>query len=381
MRENIFYWSPCLNPVGTVKSTINSAISLKKFNKSYDVSIINACGEWDQYKETLNKNSINLIDLHFKYYKILPKTGFLGSRFSYIVIFILSFFPLFFLLKKHKPNKIILHLITSLPLILLKLFKFKTEFVLRISGYPKLNIVRKFFWKNISKKIRIITCPTLDLKKDLENLKIFDKKNLHYLPDAIIKIRNLKTEKTPVDLSLAKKKRVILAAGRLTKQKNFTYLIEEFSEFLKFNDNFVLFILGDGEDKEKLIKLIDKKKLTEKIFLLGFRENVYNYMKNCELFILSSLWEEVGFVIIEAAMCNAYIISSDCPNGPKEFLNNGKNGLLFRSNYKKSLSKILKDYCLLDKNKIFSDKVSLKRNAGKYTMFQHYLALDRLLKL
>ena len=210
MRENIFYWSPCLNPVGTVKSTINSAISLKKFNKSYDVSIINACGEWDQYKETLNKNSINLIDLHFKYYKILPKTGFLGSRFSYIVIFILSFFPLFFLLKKHKPNKIILHLITSLPLILLKLFKFKTEFVLRISGYPKLNIVRKFFWKNISKKIRIITCPTLDLKKDLENLKIFDKKNLHYLPDAIIKIRNLKTEKIPVDLSLAKKKRVIL---------------------------------------------------------------------------------------------------------------------------------------------------------------------------
>ena len=68
MRENIFYWSPCLNPVGTVKSTINSAISLKKFNKNYDVSIINACGEWDQYKETLSKNSINLIDLHFKYY-------------------------------------------------------------------------------------------------------------------------------------------------------------------------------------------------------------------------------------------------------------------------------------------------------------------------
>ena len=77
--------------------------------------------------------------------------------------------------------------------------------MLRISGYPKLNIVRKFFWKNISKKIRIITCPTLDLKKDLENLKIFDKK-FTLLTDAIIKIRNLKNEKTPVDLSLAKKK-------------------------------------------------------------------------------------------------------------------------------------------------------------------------------
>ena len=69
MKENIFYWSPCLNPVGTVKSTINSAISLKKFNKSYDVSIINACGEWDQYKEILSKNSINLINLQLNYYK------------------------------------------------------------------------------------------------------------------------------------------------------------------------------------------------------------------------------------------------------------------------------------------------------------------------
>ena len=104
-------------------------------------------------------------------------------------------------------------------------------------------------------------------------------------------------------------------------------------------------------------------------------------MKNSEIFILSSLWEEVGFVIVEAAMCNAYIISSDCPNGPKEFLNNGKNGLLFKNNLNKSLLKTLKDYCKLDKNKIFNDKVFLKKNAGKYTMFRHYLVLDGLLNI
>ena len=55
-------------------------------------------------------------------------------------------------------------------------------------------------------------------------------------------------------------------------------------------------------------------------------------MRNSDIFILSSLWEEVGFVMIEAAFCNSYIISSDCPNGPKEFLNNGKNGILFSNN-------------------------------------------------
>ena len=115
MKKKIFYWSPCLNPVGTIKSTINSAISLKKFNQDYDVSIINACGEWDEYTEILNKNSVNLINLNFKYFKILPKQGYLGSRLSYIIIFVLSFFPLFFLLKRQKPDKIMLHLITSLP--------------------------------------------------------------------------------------------------------------------------------------------------------------------------------------------------------------------------------------------------------------------------
>ena len=382
MKKKIFYLSPCLNRVGTIISTINSAISLSKYDKNNDVKIINVCGEWDQYKEMLNNNSINLVDLNFKYFKILPKKGFFSSRFSYIVIYLLSFFPLYFLLKKEQPNKIVLHLITSLPLTLLNLFKFNTDFILRISGYPKLNIVRKFFWKLSSKKLKIITCPTLDLKKDLENLDLFDQDILHYLPDAIIRIKNLrKKDDFPEDFNLIKNKRVILSAGRLTKQKNFSYLIDEFSDFLKINNNFVLFILGEGEDKKKLIQLIENKGLKEKIFLLGFKQNIYSFMRNSEIFILSSLWEEVGFAMVEAAICNSYIISSDCPNGPKEFLNNGKNGILFKSNSKKSLSNSLINYSNLDKEKIFADKVILKKKTSNFTMFKHYLTLNKLLKL
>ena len=380
MKKNIFYWSPCLNPVGTVKSTLNSAISLKKFNKDYNVSIINVCGEWDDYKEKLNQNSVNLIDLNFKYFNILPKRGFLASRLSYIIIFFLSFLPLYFLLKKQKPNKIILHLITSLPLTLLILFKFQTGFILRISGYPKLNIFRKFFWKLSSNKIKIITCPTLELKKDLENQNIFKQDNLYYLPDAIISIKDLtKKNNIPEFFNSFKDKRIILSAGRLTRQKNFSYLINEFSDFLKNNSEFILIILGEGEDKKLLSKLIVNKNLTKKIFLLGFKKDIFNYMKNSEIFILSSLWEEVGFVIVEAAMCNTFVISSDCPNGPKEFLNNGENGILFKNNSNKSLSESLTNYCNLGKEKIFSDKITLKKKAKKYTIYSHYLVLNRLL--
>ena len=382
MKKKIFYWSPCLDRVGTVISTINSAISLSRYDKYNDVRIINVCGEWDQYRKMLKDNSVNLIDFNFKYFKILPKKGFIRSRFSYIIIYLLSFFPLLFLLKKEKPDKIILHLITSLPLTLLNLFKFNTDFILRISGYPKLNIMRKFFWRLSSKKINIVTFPTLDLKKDLENLNLFDRGKLHYLPDAIIKIENLKKKvDLPTEFNLIKNKKVILSVGRLTKQKNFSYLINEFSEFLKINDDFVLFILGEGEDKKKLSQLIENKGLKEKIFLLGFKKNVYNFMKNSEIFVLSSLWEEVGFVMIEAAICNTFIISSDCPNGPKEFLNYGKNGIMFKSNSKDSLLKSLINYSSLNKEKVFADKVILKKKTSKHTMFKHYLTLNKLLEL
>ena len=59
MKKTIFYWSPCLNPVGTLKSTLNSAVATSNYGKSdFEVTLINACGEWDNYLEYLEKNKI-----------------------------------------------------------------------------------------------------------------------------------------------------------------------------------------------------------------------------------------------------------------------------------------------------------------------------------
>ena len=75
MRK-IYYWSPCLGKVGTIKSTLNSAYSLKKFDfNNNKVVIINSCGEWDSYKSEIKKNNLNLIKLNFIYFKYLPKNG------------------------------------------------------------------------------------------------------------------------------------------------------------------------------------------------------------------------------------------------------------------------------------------------------------------
>ena len=138
--------------MGTGTSTLNSAKAISKYSSlSKEVSIINVCGE-DKHEEEIKNNGVNIIKLNFSYFKYLPKKGFLQSRFSYVLIFILSFIPLTKLLYKNRPDYLIIHLITSLPLIINYLFRFKSKIILRISGFPKLNILRKVFWSITTKK-------------------------------------------------------------------------------------------------------------------------------------------------------------------------------------------------------------------------------------
>ena len=189
--KKIYYWSPCLTKVGTYTSTINSAISLSNYSKkNYQIKIINVCGEWNNCIELFSLNKIEVINFGFNYFKYLPKTGFLSSRFSYLIIILTSIFPLIKLLKKDKPDFLVMHLITLLPLFLMRYFYKSTNFILRISGYPQLNFLRKFFWKYSSKNIFKITCPSKDLVNQLESQKIFQNQKIHFLPDPILNIKN-----------------------------------------------------------------------------------------------------------------------------------------------------------------------------------------------
>ena len=172
MKKSVAYWSPCLTKVGTVKSTLNSAISLAKYSRNYEVTIINVFGEWSSYKKYLNQNNVNLKNLTFNYYKLLPKNGFLRSRISYIIIFVISALPLLFFINRRKPDYLIIHLITSLPLLLLNFFELQTQVILRISGFPKMNIFRKKLWMKLQNKIFKITSPTEQLKNDLKDESI-----------------------------------------------------------------------------------------------------------------------------------------------------------------------------------------------------------------
>ena len=74
MKKKILYWSPFISNVGTVKSTLNSAIAYSRYSlRTNDVGIINVCGEWDEYEDEIKKNNLNLIKLKVLAIKYLPK--------------------------------------------------------------------------------------------------------------------------------------------------------------------------------------------------------------------------------------------------------------------------------------------------------------------
>ena len=120
---------------------------------------------------------------------------------------------------------------------------------------------------------------------------------------------------------------VILAVGRLELQKDFTTLIKAFGK-LRSKMNARLVILGEGAERDKLEKLIKHLDLEEDVSLPGFVSNPYAYMKQANLFVLSSVFEGLPTVLIEALAVGTPIVSTDCESGPREILEGGKHGVL-----------------------------------------------------
>ena len=131
---------------------MNSAISLAKYSESFEVKIINVCGEWTSYKKYLLDNKVELENLTFDYYNHLPKHGFIRSRISNFIIILISIFPLLLFLKNKKINYLVIHLITSLPLFLLNFINTNTKFILILQVFQSLISLEKIYGEYLKKK-------------------------------------------------------------------------------------------------------------------------------------------------------------------------------------------------------------------------------------
>lgn len=120
---------------------------------------------------------------------------------------------------------------------------------------------------------------------------------------------------------------VILNVGRLERQKDLLTLVSAY-EAVRAQRPCRLVLIGEGRDRARIETRINHSPYRADIALLGHRDNPYAYMAKASVFVLSSLWEGFGNVLVEAMACGTPVVSTDCPHGPREILEDGRLGPL-----------------------------------------------------
>tara|TARA_B000000557_G_scaffold252385_1_gene240515 strand:+ start:464 stop:1558 length:1095 start_codon:yes stop_codon:yes gene_type:complete len=198
------------------------------------------------------------------------------------------------------------------------------------------NLVFKYVLRNADKVI----VNSLDFKKRFKT-----KFQIHTecIYNPLNKNEIIKKSKLKNKIKFDKKKLKLINVGRYSDQKDQLTLLKAVNR-IKDKVKFNLLLVGRGAEKEKLIKYIRNNDLSRHVRLIDFQNNPYNLIKSSDIFILSSLYEGLPNVLLESQVLKRFIISSDCPTGPREILLNGNAGLLFKVGDYIKLSNLILQY-------------------------------------
>ncbi|EAZ92278.1 glycosyltransferase [Crocosphaera chwakensis] len=165
------------------------------------------------------------------------------------------------------------------------------------------------------------------VKKDIINITNLSSKKMTTIYNPVITPQIFDKAKEPLNHPWfqADEPPVILTAGRLEEQKNYSMLIQAFAQ-VKKKVNARLVILGEGSQRSALTSLISELGLQNDILMPGFIKNPYPYIARAKVLVLSSNWEDLGNVLVEAMALGTPVISTDCPYGPSEILQQGRYG-------------------------------------------------------
>lgn len=164
----------------------------------------------------------------------------------------------------------------------------------------------------------------------------------------------------PYKTSTIENKKVI-AAGRLTHQKNFASLIRSWNSVVNNHPDWSLEIYGNGAEYNNLLTLISNLKLEKHVFLKGHSYNILEEMANASIFTLTSTFEGFGLVIVEAMSCGLPVISYNCPCGPKDIISDGTDGFLVPLN---------DEQCLAEKINLLIENEALRKQMSKAALIK-----------
>lgn len=340
MIKSIVLFIPSIERAGVEKNLflISNFLS-KKFKKIFII--------------TANSDYKNKFDRNIKV--ICPKS----RRWINKSRFIKTFISIFLLIKNFFNKKIVILSFQSNIAAIIVSKILRANIIIRLNTSTKKYIkgfLKKIIFKIIYKLADKIIVNSISFKNELKNyLKL----------ESTFIYNSFRPSKKKTNINFFKEFNglKILNIGRLTYQKDQITLLKSLNLLNKNGVQFRCCLIGDGDKKKFLENYIISKKLNKFVKLIGYKSNAENYLRCCDLFILTSKFEGLPNVLIEAQSKSIPIISSDCPTGPKEILMKGKLGDLFNvGDYKKLFELILKFY---------GDKKKLTIKAKKAKKYLH----------
>ena len=320
---------------------------------------------------TLSIDKKNRFNKKIKF--LFPKKNIYGNlsiRFKYL----LCLFILFKFLIKNKNSVVFAFQANIYCIILCKLLNIKI--IVRSNSSPSgwyHNFLKKIIYKKIISWADKVVVNSFEFKRQMD--KRFNIKSKCILNPLNIKFIISQSKKGKSDIFFKTKKRSLklINLGRYTKQKSQITILKA-AQILKKHFNFRLLILGRGSEKKNMQKFIEDNNLKNYVKLKDFIDNPFRLIKESDIFILSSKYEGLPNVLLEAACLKKLIISTKCPTGPKEILSNGKGGIYFKiDDYQDLASKIkyvIKNEKLMKKKIQFCYKnlhrYNYKKNLDKY---------------
>jgi len=315
-KTKILFIVPDLYSGGAQRVFMNLVRSFSRVR--FDITLVTLIKPNDEYFARLLPKDIRIVQYNF-----------LHTR--------QAFFPLIGLIRKEQPH-VVFSTLTHLNFILAIVKKFVSsniKFVARESNTissslkdEKFPWLFRFFYERAYKTFDLIICQSKAMAADLvTNFKIpLSRLKIIYNPlDVDLIMANI-TKGNPQQ---AERSRIeLISVGRLNPQKGFDRLLKIMTLLHDFD--FRLRILGDGVLKESLIKQAHALGLDSKVHFLGIQENPFRYMAESDCLLLTSYYEGLPNVVLEANACGLSVIAFDSPGGTSEIIENGLNGWLIK---------------------------------------------------
>jgi len=262
----------------------------------------------------------NQVSYHYKGKLFFLDIPFENSFFLKIYYFFIGIFRLEKIIKKENPDCVIsfgvpagiMNILTNKKTLL------RVDNMVSISHKLFYRFLIKFFYRRASGVI----CVSKKSAKELtSNYGIKSEKiKMIYNPLNINEIQNLAKETPDSEYQEIFNKPTIITVGRLTKQKSQLHLIRSFATVKDTIKDAQLLIIGVGELEKELKQLTKDLGIENDVYFLGWQKNPFKFLSKSNVFVLSSLWEGLPYVLLEAMACGLPVISVDCESGPREIL-------------------------------------------------------------